>query len=372
MGQPVVEKDIQYLEKLEEISRQMEEVNEKKDQVNNDQDTQEIPDEELALNVDEPIDVSSMDVSSEQGSEDEQNDAMNGAGDDSGSNSELSSQHSDNASQDNGADDEVGIDIEDELWDEGEAEEIPLFEEELLSEISSEEEKEQALDEEKEKEEAKSSKEKAASLVEDDTSQVDAEDDGQDSHVEQKELADDEVIIGEDDSGPGLVSKLIPWIVTAISSIFLVAGIFTFLHFWHGAQKEPSQGALPSEQPTVQKQVLDTQRQQVKAQKRKSVSQYEAIDLAPFIIPGKSGGELVFFKLQVELVVPDATTKQELLRRQAWLRDIIYQELKGLDISRGVQGDVLDRYRAPLLTRLNREFSPMKIEDIRLMGYLLR
>ncbi len=371
MGQPVVETDIQYVEKLEEISRQMEEVNGKKDQVNSDQGNQEIPDEELALNVDEPVDVSSMDASLEEGSKDEQNVAMKDGVDDSGSNSELSSQQADTASQNLGVDDEVGIDIEDELWDEGDAEEIPLFEEELLSEISSEEEKEQAIDEAEENEDAKSSGEESYSLVEEDASQVDVGDDGQDSHVEQHGLADD-VEIGADDSEPSLVSKLIPWIVTAISTLLLVAGIFTFLHFWYKAQKEPPQVALSSEQTTVQKQVTNIRRQPVKASKRETVSQYEAIDLAPFIIPGKSGGELVFFKLQVELVVPDATTKQELLRRQAWLRDIIYQELKGLDISRGVQGDILDRYRAPLLVRLNREFSPMKIEDIRLMGYLLR
>ncbi len=380
MGQPLTETYIDIHEKLGELSRQMEEVNGsvKEDQVSLDKDG--IADEEVDLNVEAPVDTASMDVLSETADDSASvaEDVSETVSSQKGVDSAEKVGKTDQDSVQDGSDDEIGINIEDdELWDEGEAEEIPLFEEELLSEISEEEEKEQQDQQDKDKVEGE---ERAA-----DDSSVEAQEsrdvqDGSDSGQEQDQSVpssqqQDET--GGQGASVGLISALLPWLITGLSSILTILAVIAIWFLWNS----PS---VTEQQVTASDNVIkpkasargNINRSNIQAQSQQpvtgTVSQQEAIDLAPFIIPGKSGGELVFFKLQVELIVPDATTKQELLRRQAWLRDIIYQELKGLDISRGIQGDILSRYRAPLLSRLNREFSPLKIEDIRLMGYLLR
>ncbi|NDY43102.1 flagellar basal body-associated FliL family protein, partial [Dissulfurirhabdus thermomarina] len=96
------------------------------------------------------------------------------------------------------------------------------------------------------------------------------------------------------------------------------------------------------------------------------------LTLDPFLIPAHRSGEMVFFKLQAELVVPDISTRQALRRKEAWVRDAIYQELKDIDVSEGLQGNLLYRYRRPILDRLNREFAPLEVEDVRLMGFLMK
>ncbi len=98
----------------------------------------------------------------------------------------------------------------------------------------------------------------------------------------------------------------------------------------------------------------------------------ETLALAPFLIPAERSGELVFFKLHVELIIDNQTIKHELMRKEAWVRDIIYSELKGIDISEGVAGNVLLRYRKPIITRINKELSPLRVEDIRMVGVLLK
>ncbi len=100
--------------------------------------------------------------------------------------------------------------------------------------------------------------------------------------------------------------------------------------------------------------------------------QVETLALAPFLIPAERSGELVFFKLEAELIVDSQTTKHELMRKEAWVRDIIYSELKGIDISNGVAGNVLLRYRKPIVDRINRELAPLRVDDIRMVGVLLK
>ena len=379
MGQPLTETYIDIHEKLEELSRQMEEVNGsvKEEQISLDKDG--AADEELDLNVEAPVDTASMEVLSET-----EDDPGSGVADlsqpvssrkDMESTTEKASETDPNptSAQDEN-EDEIGINIEDdELWDEGEAEEIPLFEEELLSEISEEEEQEQQDQQDKNKVEGEERATDDSSLEAQESKEVQDESDldqGQEQSIPSSEQHDE---ANEKEPDPSLFSALLPWLITGLSSILTILAIVTIWFLWHSSPMTERQ-VIASHDVIKPKASSRDDIQQAHSQQspRVTVSQQEAIDLAPFIIPGKSDGELVFFKLQVELVVPDATTKQELLRRQAWLRDIIYQELKGLDISRGVQGDILSRYRGPLLSRLNREFSPLKIEDIRLMGYLLR
>lgn len=99
---------------------------------------------------------------------------------------------------------------------------------------------------------------------------------------------------------------------------------------------------------------------------------FETLDLDPFLIPAQRNKEMIFFKLQVELIVSDAKTKQAIRKKEAWARDIIYRELKGIDISSGIQKNFLMQYRQPIVRCLNHELAPLRVEDIRLKGYLMK
>ncbi len=371
MGQPLVAYEIDVLEKLEELSRQMEEVNGVNQELAAESDEKDSRDEELSLNVEEPADKTSMDSVGTEGDEivgdlsSSPMDTSRAPSGDKGAETDSSTVKEDVP----GTEDEVGINInDDELWDDGDVEEIPLFEEELLSEISEDEENKAVRTEKVEADEEASVPREglvetsSQDLMEEESEDLNKDDDGR-QEARQEGMKRPPAPVKNTD---GLVYRLLPWVVTGLSSVLALLAVLTISLLW---KNHPVPQAEETTPPAV------TSRQAKPAAnvpKANTGSQYEAIDLAPFIIPGKSGGELVFFKLQVELVVPDAITKQELMRRQAWLRDIIYQELKGLDISRGLHGDILTRYRAPLLKRLNMEFAPLRIEDIRLMGYLLR
>ncbi len=384
MGQSpleIPETSIDIHENLKELSRQMEEVNSlSKEEEQVDLGKNQVTDRELDLNVEPPADSGSMEILSEEVDGSGVSTTDNLSKTESFQEGADSPEEASKTASDSMLDqDEIGIDIEDdELWDEGEAEEIPLFEEELLSEITKDEE-------EKQQDQKDLDEEEGEEQVTSDTEEVQAgevqktkgrqEDEDVSAQADDGQTVSQGVQDGESDNQrpqTGLMLRLLPWLITGLSSIFVILAIFAIWSLWKSPLVSDQRHELVSED--LKHKVSNKRDILIHGQSpaKMTMSQHEAIDLAPFIIPGKSGGELVFFKLKVELVVPDATTKQELLRRQAWLRDIIYQELKGLDISRGVQGDILGRYRTPLLSRLNREFSPLKIEDIRLMGYLLR
>ena len=99
---------------------------------------------------------------------------------------------------------------------------------------------------------------------------------------------------------------------------------------------------------------------------------FKTLNLAPFLIPAQRDKEMIFFKLQVELIVSDAKTKHAIREKEAWVRDTIYRELKGIDISSGIQKNFLMQYRQPIVRCLNHELAPLRVEDIRLKGYLMK
>jgi hypothetical protein len=72
------------------------------------------------------------------------------------------------------------------------------------------------------------------------------------------------------------------------------------------------------------------------------------------------------------LILSDAETKHAIRKKEPWVRDIIYEELKGIDISSGIQKNFLMQYRQPIVRCLNHELAPLKVEDIRLKGYLMK
>jgi flagellar basal body-associated protein FliL len=297
-------------------------------------------------------------------------------------------------------DEETGIDLgDDELWEDDDIEEIPLFEEEFL-EQELESETESAVPENDQppdkqdtgqarKDEAGQSsgveapeedektpqdpREKKAAAAPDtgpeglEETEASAEPEKGDSQGQPQEKAQAQTV--EDEGG---LRAFIPWIVTGLSAGLCVAAIFTIWLIASSADTKTANKLQPSAEIPEETVQPPVRKAPPKTATRPARGIAQAIDLAPFLIPAQRAGDLVFFKLRVELIAPDATTKQEILKREAWVRDIIYQELKGINISRGIKGDILTRYRRPLLERLNRELAPLHLEDIRLMGFLLR
>lgn len=98
----------------------------------------------------------------------------------------------------------------------------------------------------------------------------------------------------------------------------------------------------------------------------------KTIDLAPFLIPAQRDKELVFLKLQVELIVSDAETKNAVRKKEAWVRDTISRELQGIDISSGIQEKFLMQYRQPIVRCLNHDLAPLRVTDVRLRGYMMK
>ncbi len=388
MGQPAVENNNSLSEEsLEAIDPQMEQPDthsgqEEPDTKGANKDSEE-PDQELDLNAEAPPAPEEMERIAES--------ASPSGGDEQGvtteADADTDSFQADGAAQ---ADDETGIDIsDDELWEEDDIEEIPLFEEEFLEQELETQEKGQEPDEtespatedtEEVEEEVETTKDHQSPEGEETPHpSVKQQESGATSEEEETKVEpkDDsspkDLVASEHPEHSGGFRALLPWIITAISSALCVGAAITIWLIASNAQTgnqeltqtAPAKVETETNRP-VQKQ---TSANPAVAPVRGTV---QAIDLAPFLIPAQKSGELVFFKLKVELIVPNATTKQELLRREAWVRDIIYQELKGINISRGIKGDILTRYRRPLLNRLNQEMAPLRIEDIRFMGFLLR
>ncbi len=267
-----------------------------------------------------------------------------------------------------GEEDEIGISLsDDELWDEGtDLDEIPLFEDEEEEEEKEEEVVEEGLAEpldtmpegeaDSEEELTNASAEEESVAATDDT-----DPDKQDPDQKFDELEEEE---DEQAEQPGL-TQWIPWIITGVAAILLFTGIAVLCALW------PASDNTLSRSSQARLKNLDNARATTANRNSPPGRGMESINLEPFLIPAQQHGELVFFKLHVELIVPDIQTKKALLLKEAWVRDAIYQELKGINVPAG-KGNLLTRYRRPIIQRLNREFRPLLINDIRLSGYLLR
>ncbi len=289
-------------------------------------------------------------------------------------------------------DDEIGIPLnDDELWDEdGGLDEIPLFEDEF--EDFNDEEKEEIGEDDsppqtspkasstespKTLDSSQSPDEESKAVKEDDTGQPPPSGEDKDA--------------GPDDAGeetiPDESISWIGWLITAVSSLLIIAGGFFLYELYSMPQpvhelrelpkqplrhKEakppaPSLPAAPAK-PVADKK--DTQEQKSEDAYSES-GQWEVIPLSPFLIPAYQAGELVFFKVQVALTVPDIQTKRAVMRQEARVRNIIYQGLKGMEVQPGY-GNVLYQYRRPLMDTLNRSLAPLKVLDLKLTGYLMK
>ena len=386
MAEPAIDNSTSISESLDEINRRMEELNIPADsQDENRQTDKVVEDEALSLNADQGSDA--------EGLEDI---AGNGPGHvPEESENQLSTEEaSQSPEQSSITDDETGINIsDDELWEDDDIEEIPLFEEEFLEEELDTEKKAQepasdapvaednlehpaadsTEDEQQSENQAQAAKTAEKEKPTPESLSQETPEKPTKDHTENPSCPEDMEAQdkGQETAGSSFLTSLLPWIVTGVSAAFCVAAIFTI---WLIASSAEQHNQLTTKHPKTNKKASEPAGQQkvpgLAMTPMRGTAQ--AIDLAPFLIPAQVSGDLVFFKLQVELITPNATTKQQLLKRLAWVRDIIYQELKGINISRGIKGDLLTRYRRPLLKRLNEELAPLRIEDVRLMGFLLR
>ncbi|PXF54568.1 MAG: hypothetical protein C4B57_06785 [Deltaproteobacteria bacterium] len=174
------------------------------------------------------------------------------------------------------------------------------------------------------------------------------EDNGQDESYEKT------LISSTEEAGVPAEASWITWAIIGVSGIFLAAGL---LVLWNlSASFFGPRSAITENIPDSLAGHRDL----------------ETMNLAPFLIPAQRNKETIFFKLQVELVVSDAETKHAIRKKEAWVRDIIYRELKGIDVGSGIQENLLIKYRRPIVSCLNRELAPLRVEDIRLKGYLMK
>lgn len=151
---------------------------------------------------------------------------------------------------------------------------------------------------------------------------------------------------------PGEASWII-WTITGVSGILLIIGLVLLWNL--SAPFFEPHNAVTEDVPDALAEHVD----------------FETMDLDPFLMPAQRDKEMIFFKLQVQLIVSDAEAKQAIQKKEAWVRDIIYRELKGIDISSGIQKNFLTQYRQPIVKCLNHELAPLRVEDIRFKGYLM-
>ena len=286
-------------------------------------------------------------------------------------------QESDNASTD--ADDEIGISLDDdELWDDDSGlDEIPLFEDDL-----------EQLEEENVTEDFV--EDNSATGPEDQLNNKNEETDAAFS-AEQNNEAE----TTEDTSLPEENAQLLAqpkswlgWLITAISSLLLMFGAFVLYRLYttpypvqQPVKTDQTAVASPTTKQKTAQQIPKTPQPEPKkaivSEKTgpenhyRSSGQWEVMALAPFLIPAYQGGELVFFKVQVSLTVPDIETKRAFMRQEARIRNIIYQGLKGIEVQPGY-GNVLYQYRKPLMDELNKALAPLKVIDLKLSGYLMK
>lgn len=175
---------------------------------------------------------------------------------------------------------------------------------------------------------------------------------------------------------------IVPWIVTSLSTVLTIAAIITFGFMLNntlqaseriGQEKNVASDTSPPSSTTPASNTIKTEQDSPRINKE-ATGTVDSLMLHPFLIPGRLGQEVVFYKLKIELVVPDATTKHALVKKEAWIRDIIYQQLKGMRIERSEKGDILKRYKSPLLKKLNQVLNPynITIKDVRMSGYILK
>lgn len=269
-----------------------------------------------------------------------------------------------------------GTKAEDELWDEGgDFAEIPLFEE-LADKIA----------------EAES---KPKDIVEELSSELEAAVTGSEQAAGPEKT--EEPAIDEQQSVTSSPS-ILPWVVSGIACLFILVGSWMVWRMYSSlsvpagpAQVQQHVPAAPiaatggahqvSSAPVSAKTPAQTGPAVTPAPKMpqehtnteaQRLAPLEYLSLAPFLIPAQQGGDPVFFKLQVELICRDKQMKEELSRKETWVRDAIYREMKGIDLSAGVQENNINRFRRPIMDRINRELAPLYVDDVRLMGTLLK
>ncbi|OCC16085.1 hypothetical protein DBT_0547 [Dissulfuribacter thermophilus] len=260
---------------------------------------------------------------------------------------------------------DLGISItDDELWDEsGGLDEIPLFDD------ITEDNKEPLI---KDTPEPESQVEPPES--DEETVVTESKDESGDELVSGSEEHEDQV--EEEELEEEKDGSLLEWfnltnIFSFVNSIIFLVGIFVLFKVLK--TEPPPQDYLKHTSQQTLNVKTSTKTSEGKIQDLQRLDRgFYTMNLDPFIIPAQMNGELVFFKLKAELVFDDVASKRAFSEKVAWVRDIIYSELKGIDISSGLSQRSLFSYRKPIMDRLNKFLAPNKVEDLRLVGFVLK
>ncbi len=260
---------------------------------------------------------------------------------------------------------DLGISItDDELWDEtGRLDEIPLFDD--ITEDNNESLIKETPEPESQVKPPESDEE---------TVVTESKDDSGDELVPGSEEQEDQV--DEEELEEEKEAALLDWfnltnIFSLVNSIIFLLGVFALFRV---LKTEPRpQDYLKHTSQQILNVKTSTKTSEGKTQELQRLDRgFYTMNLDPFIIPAQMNGELVFFKLQAELVFDDMASKRAFSEKVAWVRDIIYSELKGIDITSGLSQRSLFSYRKPIMDRLNKFLAPNKVEDLRLVGFVLK
>ncbi len=286
--------------------------------------------------------------------------------------------------------DDGGVSVsDDELWDDsGGLDEIPLFDD---LDIPEEDDKEEGKDLEDRDEKDKADKQakddkKASDSVEEPLIDEDDETDTKEKEPSDEGQEEDDGDIKKDIKSLKSLILSTPFIATSISILLFIIGLITLIRLiiaeppilpYYAAYE--NQAALKGKigPNNILKQDNKITTKDTAEQKGYSTSNAPkrslfAMNLDPFIIPAQMSGDLVFFKLKTELIFSSQKAQAAFKENEAWVRDIIYSELKGINISAGLTKATLMSHRGPIMKRLNSFLAPYRVEDIRLIGFLLK
>jgi len=199
----------------------------------------------------------------------------------------------------------------------------------------------------------------------------------------------------DESSGNKLLKKLPPlkslilWGIIGLESLLIIIGFFTIYGLTSPylknsskplnttkkiknlpGTKETSKHSSRSKNANSLRYPFD--KNQVKLPSSAKVLGTAIISLQPFYIPIVYEGDIVFLKLHVQLTVSDPSTKAVLEHRLSLIRNIIYENLKGIVINSDERGNFLLKYCKPLQQALNKQLAPYKVTDVNLMGFILR
>ena len=173
--------------------------------------------------------------------------------------------------------------------------------------------------------------------------------------------------------------SLFLFIYIGLCILLLISGIFLMQNLYknNGITDAPQlRSFLRQENPGVDELIKESSglhaNNDLDTQKVILRNKLENYPLEPFLILAQQSSGPVFLRLNIELLIKDMNMKDKIFKKEAWIRDSIYNSLKGMDLPDNFDNLYLQKNKNLLISGINKEIAPLKVEDIRLKGNLLK